>query len=172
MTVRGFVGADVRWERLWAAAAPVRWIIAHFPTRKGRGRLTWILDRLLTDPRRGPRAVILRVPTGGQVLVGSGTGITRSAIAQGQFEAAELELLSGLCKPGTFAFDVGANVGLFTVAFAQSVGPAGRVVAIEPYPPSISDLTENLHRNGLDNVIVVPAAVGESTGSGRNRRVG
>ncbi len=167
MTVRGFVGASRRWERFWAAAAPIRWIIAHFPTRKGRGRLAWILDRLMSDSRRGPRTVILGVPTGGQVFVDGSTGILRSAIAQGQFEAAELALLSGLCAPGSVAFDVGANVGLFTVAFAQAVGPAGRVIAIEPYPPSVDHLTENLRRNTLDNVVVVPKAVGAAPGSGR-----
>jgi FkbM family methyltransferase len=95
------------------------------------------------------------------------TGITRSAIAQGQFEAAELALLSSLCTPGSVAIDVGANVGLFTVAFAQAVGDSGRVVAIEPYPPSVNDLTENLRRNGLANVIVIPMAVGPIHGSGR-----
>jgi FkbM family methyltransferase len=126
-----------------------------------------MLDRILADRRRGPKTVVLRVPTGGEVHVHGWTGIVRAAIAQGQFEAAELALMTSSCAPGTVAFDVGANVGLFTVAFAQAVGPSGRVIAVEPYPPSIANLSENVRRNGLDNVVVITKAVGASSGSGR-----
>jgi FkbM family methyltransferase len=167
MTVRGFVGPSRRWVRLWRAAGSIRWVISHFPTRKGRGRLAWILERVLADSRGRPHEMFLGVPSGGRVLVGDRTGIFRAAIGQGQFEAAELALLTSLCRPGSVAFDVGANVGLFTVAFAQAVGPTGRVLAVEPYAPSINDLRENLRRNGLDNVVIVPMAVGASKGSGR-----
>jgi FkbM family methyltransferase len=167
MTVDAFIGADRRWLRLWKAAAPARWVIAHFPTRKGRGRLTWILDRILDDPRRGPSTVVLALPTGGRVLVQGGTSIVRAAIAQGQFEAAELAMLSDLCTPGSVAIDVGANVGLFTVAFARAVGPSGRVVAIEPYDRSVIELTENVRRNDLENVVILPIAVGATSGTGR-----
>jgi len=167
MTVRGFVGASRSWEVLWVLVGPIRWVIAHFPTRKGRGRLTLILDRILSGPSGRPSTVILGVPAGGQVHIGGATGMVRSAIARGQFEAAELALLSRLCRPGSVAFDVGANVGLFSVALAQAVGPTGRVVAIEPYPESIEHLIENLRRNAIDNVVVVPMAVGATTGTGR-----
>jgi FkbM family methyltransferase len=101
------------------------------------------------------------------VHVRGGTSIVRAAIAQGQFEAAELALLSDLCAAGSVAIDVGANVGLFTVAFARAVGPSGRVVAIEPYDRSVTELTENVRRNELGNVVILPIAVGAASGTGR-----
>jgi FkbM family methyltransferase len=165
--VQGFQGARGMWERAWTAAAPVRWIVAHFPTQKGKGRLTWILLGIFADRRSGPDRVVLAVPTGAEILVDGATVIGPAAIAQGYFESEEVELMTRLCKEGTLALDVGANVGLFTVAFAQSVGPTGRVLAIEPNPPSIAQLLQNVDRNGLSNVTIVPMAVGATPGRGR-----
>jgi FkbM family methyltransferase len=152
---------------LWAACAPIRLAIRLYPFRKGRGRMTWVLDRLLGDRPSGPRTIVLSVPRGGIVEIERGTSITRAAIAQGQFEASEIAVLVGLAKPATVAFDIGANVGLFTVALARAVGPTGRVVAVEPYPPSIEALASNIARNGLDNVTIVRMAVGSAPGTGR-----
>ncbi len=40
--------------------------------------------------------------------------------------------------------DVGANVGIYTLSAARSLGPAGRIVAIEPYPPALARLRFNI----------------------------
>jgi FkbM family methyltransferase len=44
------------------------------------------------------------------------------------------------------------------------VGPSGRVVAAEPSSRERAHLQRNLGRNGLDNVTVVPAAIGAASG--------
>src|SRR5437763_1234722 len=41
-------------------------------------------------------------------------------------------------QPGSVVIDVGANLGEWTIPFARAVGPAGRVIAIEPGPPRFS----------------------------------
>ena len=38
------------------------------------------------------------------------------------------------CKPGDYVLDIGANVGDWTLPFAERVGPTGRVLAFEPVP--------------------------------------
>jgi FkbM family methyltransferase len=70
------------------------------------------------------------------------------------------------CLPigGTF-LDVGANCGLFALAAAARVGPAGRVVAIEPNPIMLDRLAFNIAENKFENITVVPFAVGDHEGT-------
>lgn len=74
----------------------------------------------------------------------------------------EKALLQLLHSGDTF-IDVGANVGYYTVAAGQLVGPSGRVVAIEPQPQALSILRLNAQNLGA-NVIVVPSAVSDLEG--------
>ena len=59
--------------------------------------------------------------------------------------------------------DVGAHVGLYTVAAALH-GP-GRVLAFEPNPSARTQLDGNVALNGCANVLVVPKAAGDAPGS-------
>src|SRR5262249_53966086 len=36
------------------------------------------------------------------------------------------------CRPGMIAFDVGANVGYYTLLMSRAIGPSGLVYAFEP----------------------------------------
>ncbi len=57
------------------------------------------------------------------------------------------------------------NMGFTTIFFAQLVGPSGKVIAFEPYPPNANDVRRNVLLNELTNVEVKQAAVGNYTGS-------
>jgi FkbM family methyltransferase len=87
-----------------------------------------------------------------------------STIAYGSFERAEIEYLCGSVAPGATAIDVGANVGLFSVALGRAVGPCGRVIAVEPIPENVERLEENLALNELCNVTVRRCAAAEAEG--------
>lgn len=66
---------------------------------------------------------------------------------------------------GATVFDVGANLGAYTVLFAQWVGPRGRVFAFEPAPDTRSGLVRQVALNGVDmRVEVRPEAVAASSG--------
>lgn len=58
---------------------------------------------------------------------------------------------------GGVCVDVGANVGYMTMLAARKVGPAGRVVAIEPSPASFERLQEHLSRNSISSVTAIRA---------------
>jgi len=58
-------------------------------------------------------------------------------------------------KPGDFAIDVGANIGVFTIMMAQLVGPTGKVLASEPDPDNLAFLRKNIELNNLTNVEVI-----------------
>ena len=78
----------------------------------------------------------------------------------------EYEAFRRIVRPGFTVLDVGANVGAYTVLFAQWAGPAGRVIAFEPAPASIAGLRRQLQLNGLaGRVDVVEAAVAGTVGT-------
>ena len=82
----------------------------------------------------------------------------------GSFEPNEFAFLDQVLHPGMTFVDVGANDGYYTLFAAQRVGSAGRVVAVEPSSRERVNLKRNIARNRLDNVTVVPAALGSACG--------
>jgi FkbM family methyltransferase len=82
----------------------------------------------------------------------------------GRLEAEALADFTAHLDAETVVWDVGANVGLYTLAAAQH---AARVVAFEPAPPNLAALMRHLSLNRIRNVEVVPAAVSNVDGTAR-----
>jgi FkbM family methyltransferase len=79
-------------------------------------------------------------------------------------EPGTLTWLAGI-RPGDVVYDVGANVGVYTLLAAHRVGPAGRVYAFEPHAATTATLLENVTLNGLgDRVDVLSCALHGSSG--------
>ncbi len=76
----------------------------------------------------------------------------------------EMFYLRKLVHHGQVAIDVGANVGIYTGWLSRLVGPLGRVIALEPYPPTFKRLTRNLLRMRAKNVTALNVAAGEVMG--------
>ena len=74
-------------------------------------------------------------------------------------EIGEQEYCKKILRPGMTVFDVGANIGQFTMLFASLVAPAGKVYAFEPCTDTIGRLKANILLNGLKNVVFEQAAV-------------
>lgn len=90
--------------------------------------------------------------------------IAREACLTGRSAPAETAaVFAGLPRGGTFV-DVGANWGYFTLVAAHAVGPAGRVLALEPDPRMAAELRANVARNGIRHVTVVEAAASAQAG--------
>lgn len=65
-------------------------------------------------------------------------------------------------RPGDVLYDVGANVGSYTLVAAKAC-PEARVVAIEPGFANFAALCENLVLNGVEEQVVpLPLVVGEA----------
>jgi FkbM family methyltransferase len=75
-------------------------------------------------------------------------------------EAAFLDLLS----PGDVVYDLGANIGWYSLLAARAVGVDGRVLAFEPSVQNAALAEINARQNGFDNVMVIPAAVTDEDG--------
>lgn len=82
----------------------------------------------------------------------------------GDWAPYEFAVLLPWLRPGDVAWDVGANIGCHTLRFAQAVGPAGTVVAVEPAPRNLEVLRRNVAANGLAQVRVVEAAASDAEG--------
>lgn len=65
------------------------------------------------------------------------------------FEAGPIDRLREFVPPGSVVIDVGANVGFFSLRFADWVGRTGEVIAIEPEQHNYDILTSALMRAGL-----------------------
>lgn len=146
---------------LWHIVAPARWYLHLFPIQRGKGLLLRLMIMPVL-PKDGEFDVTL--PTGGCVSLGYRERIGRRLIVYGYFENAEIAAARLLATPGSTAIDLGANVGLFTLALSSYVGPKGRVIAVEPVPVNQERLRHHLARNGAANVVVEAVAVGESDG--------
>lgn len=76
-----------------------------------------------------------------------------------EYERAKHDFLIKMCRPGSAALDLGAHLGVFTVAMARAVGPGGIVVAVEPTPSTRVALERTVALNGLDAVVTIRSEV-------------
>lgn len=80
-------------------------------------------------------------------------------------EREQSRLIRRLARSGSLVVDIGANIGYFTIIMAEAVGDRGAVLAFEPDAQNLRLMRRAVLRSGFTNVTVVPAAVGERTGS-------
>ena len=69
------------------------------------------------------------------------------------------DAVASLLAPGGTFFDVGANVGFFSLVAARVVGASGHVYAFEPVPHIAECIRANARRNELANIDVLEVAV-------------
>ena len=93
-------------------------------------------------------------------------------IVRGTLEPPVQEALRRLLAPGDVFYDIGANVGFFTLVGARLVGPQGRVVAFEPVPWCARAVGRNIELNGFEHASIREVAVGYADGSARLLVVG
>jgi FkbM family methyltransferase len=81
-------------------------------------------------------------------------------------EAGPVDELRRFVDPGTVVVDVGANVGFFTLSFAEWVGPTGRVIAVEPDRENFEALERAIADSGkASRVGALRAVAAEKPGS-------
>lgn len=122
--------------RIWANVRPraIRWRLlqSHIP------------DDGLIISLNGPGALKVRIRRSD--VVG------RAIFENGLFEPAEVEFVRRFLKPGMVFFDVGANLGQYTVVGAAQVGPLGAVHSFEPSTRMYAELRFNVGLNAAGDV--------------------
>lgn len=90
-------------------------------------------------------------------------GSSAAAYVLGNFKPDVQEFLASTVKPGQVIYDVGANVGFFTLLAARLTGPGGKVISFEPLPENLLHLRRNVERNQFRNVTIQPLALGAAS---------
>ena len=68
-----------------------------------------------------------------------------------QYESAEIAAVMQLARACDTIFDIGANVGFYSIALGQRF-PESKIVAFEPIPVTFRELERNLALNAITNV--------------------
>ena len=108
-----------------------------------RDSLTWV------QVQRGPAQGLwlhLNPRTGGTYFEGGGEPEVQNALQQ-------------YLRPGMTFYDIGANIGFFSLLAARIVGKEGRVVAFEADPEIAARLREHVTRNDFRAISVEEKAV-------------
>jgi FkbM family methyltransferase len=109
---------------------------------------------VLTGPLRGAWFIL-------RAASGEGGG---ASVYVNRVEPAKTRALLDILKPGHVVFDVGANIGYYTLLASRLVGAAGRVIACEPSPRNIAYLHRHVTLNHATNVTVIPAGCYDRSG--------
>ena len=80
---------------------------------------------------------------GGHPLWIVGDQMMAEALAKEDFESEVQRFLEHFLRPGDSVFDVGANVGFYTLLSSRLVGPSGDVYAFEPTEQTFTCLVRN-----------------------------
>jgi FkbM family methyltransferase len=82
----------------------------------------------------------------------------------GSYENDKQKLFSETVSAGASVYDIGANVGFYTLLASEIVGPEGHVASFEPLPENLKYLKRHIEMNHLANVTLFSKAVGDEEG--------
>ena len=123
-----------------------------------RAAAQWIVKRIIPS----------RLTVDGiELVMNQDDAVVCGALTLGCYESVPRRIFRCLLKPGMTVVDVGANIGLYTAIAAESVGPAGRVIAVEPEGRNCRLIRQTLELNRFKNVEVVQVALSDRTGPGQ-----
>ena len=107
----------------------------------------------------------VKIPLNCQLLVSTkDAGVGLYLLNKKFFEPQQTKLVFKEVKKGTTVFDVGANIGYYTILASKLAGNKGRVYAFEPDKRNLRLLKENIKINDCQNVTIIPKVVSEKNG--------
>jgi len=89
------------------------------------------------------------------------TNIAHGIMQMGTMNPMQNYQMQAILRPGDGVVDAGANLGSYTIPFAERVGREGKVLAFEPFRWLHQLVTANVALNGLSNVWTYNMALGE-----------
>lgn len=116
------------------------------------------------EPRL-PSCRSVQTVVGELLLPANCSAITPWLAYTGEWDPEDASALQSLLRPGMTMLDVGAHVGYFALLAARTVGPGGRVVAIEADPDNFALLSANARHAPPGVVEAVHAAAWSSSGT-------
>jgi FkbM family methyltransferase len=113
-----------------------------------------------------PDGIVLRQIHENQMYIDTrDKGIAPSLLLTGMYEPFATKVFMQLVGPGMTVFDVGANIGYYTLLAARIVGESGSVYSFEPDPENYKILVKNIGLNRFVNVVPIQKALSNASGT-------
>ena len=138
----------------------MRHIFRRWPFLRGKGVLLKAFRPLLRD-----REFVCEVVDGVVVLADLSDWITLHGLVEGYDR--EFAMSWAFIRPGDTVIDVGANIGIWTIAAAKKTGQQGQVHAFEPLEANFGRLLHNIDLNAATNVVPQKLALSDRAGPRR-----
>ena len=98
----------------------------------------------------GDKKALVSMVWGGKLIVSTNDlSLSPDLIIHGVYDVPLTNYLLKAVKPGDTVFDIGANIGCFTVLLGYLVGREGKVIAYEASPDIVKLLSDNVAMNYL-----------------------
>jgi FkbM family methyltransferase len=139
-----------------------RWYLSKFPLRDGKA---FFYERLHALLKPGERFAVVRLDPGFRMNLDLQDPEQLKVYFYGHYhERYEADLVRRLLNDDDVFWDVGANVGYFTLVAATGLAHRGQIVAFEPGKNAYQRLTENVSLNPYRNIQTFPVAVSDREG--------
>jgi FkbM family methyltransferase len=92
-------------------------------------------------------------------------GVAHQLIIYREYEPYESSLVRKYLTPGMTVYNIGANLGYYTLLASECVGPSGKIFAFEPASENVELLRKTISDNSNFNVEICAMAVSEEAGA-------
>jgi FkbM family methyltransferase len=141
----------------------LKYYLQSFPINKGKARMLNLLWKPLSFGHYERQATLEQADI--IMLCDITKLVQRNIYFYNGYEHEYCDYWMSLAKGSSIIFDVGANVGIYSLLGAAANSQAS-LHAFEPTPELFDSFLANIQRNGLRNIIPNLAAVGETDGQG------
>jgi FkbM family methyltransferase len=144
-------------------------MLSSIPQFKGKGRITLLIDRLLTNERDPASYITTGTLNGGRRFsFDLRPWGQKFAFYYGEWELPHVEALRRFYRGGVF-LDIGSSIGLYPVSLGREVAvKGGSIISIEPVAVNYERQKRNLQLNGLEPLVtLVTVGLGAADGEVR-----
>lgn len=122
----------------------------------GIKKLTRLLSKVIIPRAKGK--LIIQSIYGFKIKVDPvhDSSVQREIFTWGTYETGTLDWLRSYVKNANVIFDIGANIGFYSLFFNEYCKQTAEIFAFEPNPITIEKLSENLDLNAAKKVEIIP----------------
>ncbi|HUK36047.1 MAG TPA: FkbM family methyltransferase, partial [Vicinamibacterales bacterium] len=136
----------------WYFAADRTWT-SHWPLPRGNG-----IIRDLKPLIRPTAPAWVTIEPSVTMLLDPEDYVSNEILRTGRWEHESWEAIRPYLPQDAVFVDVGAHIGYYSLKAAAVLGPRGRVIAVEPNPPTVRELRDNIAASNAAHVHVYPVA--------------
>jgi FkbM family methyltransferase len=141
-------------------------VLSRVPSFRGKGRITLLIDRLLTNTSDPASYIAYGHLNGGRPFIFDLRAWgPKFAFYYREWEKDHVQALRRLYRGGTF-LDIGSSIGLYPVSLGREVEKlGGSIISIEPVPLNRERQLSNLRMAGCEALVtIIAVALGSAPG--------